>query len=62
VSETKAKVESKRESLREICKRYYSLKELMLRNSKSEKNNEKIEFPFIVVGTEEHHLNKVRVK
>ena len=34
----------------------------MLRNSKSEKNNEKIEFPFIVVGTEEHHLNKVRVK
>lgn len=62
VSEIKATVESKREILREYCKRFYSVKELISRNKSVKLNDEKIEFPFIVVGTEEHHLNKVRIE
>ena len=58
VNDIKISVENKREGLREMCKRYYSLRELIIRNSRSEKHIEKIEFPFIVIGTEEH-MNKV---
>ena len=60
ICDAKEKVEGKREALRELCKRFYSLRELLMRNSKIEKVPEKIEFPFIVVGTEEHQMNKVR--
>lgn len=62
VSELKATVENKREVLREYCKRFYSVKELISRNKSNKVNEEKIEFPFIVVGTEEHYLNKVRIE
>ena len=58
-NELRTNVEGKRECLREMCKRYYSMRELIMRNSKSSKNTEKIEFPFIIAGTEEHHLNRV---
>ena len=59
ICNAKEKVEGKRESLRELCKRFYSLRELLIRNSKIEKHSEKIDFPFIVVGTEENQMNKV---
>lgn len=62
VDDSKNEVENKRESLRELCKRYYSLRELILRNTEKSKTQEKIEFPFIIVGTEEHHTNKVRIE
>lgn len=60
ISKAKFALENKRESLRELCKRYFSLYELILRNSDKKKNNESIGFPFIIAATEEHHTNKVR--
>jgi E2F/DP family winged-helix DNA-binding domain/Transcription factor DP len=59
VANLKFLIEHKRQTLREVCKRYYSLKELITRNSKMDKPAEKIDFPFIIIGTEEHYQNKV---
>lgn len=60
ISDMKVNIETKRQGLRELCKRFYALRELLIRNSKNEKSIEKVEFPFIMVGTEENHMNKVR--
>lgn len=62
VNETKSNVQVKREILRDYCKRYYSVNELISRNKASVKPEDKIEFPFIIVGTEEHHSNKVKIE
>jgi hypothetical protein len=62
VSEMKANVQLKREVLRDYCKRYYSVNELISRNKSSRPTEENIKFPFIIVGTEEHHLNKVKIE
>ena len=52
----------KKEALLNLTTKFYALRELMRRNQTVPKTQKVIRFPFVVVGTEEHPSNRVRVE
>lgn len=61
LQDQKGRIEEKRKSLKEVWKRFSTVKELFDRN-KVKNEPDAIKFPFIVVATEEHPDNMIRME
>ncbi|CAG9312264.1 Dp_1 [Blepharisma stoltei] len=62
VDKTKKKVQAKKEALKELSNRYYSIKALINRNKKMLKSGNIIPFPFIIVGIEKEKLRNIQIE